>query len=451
MPKTASKPDLQGTLFDRLNQDEQQFIHKALSEYNLSYQESRQLCQDVMDYRMWSAGGFESLWNEQRPEEGADRQQLKKRHLQGIRAAFERVNSRAVVYNKNEAQKIKAPRLDFSREERNNKVLGICAAESPKTVCCNLRTIDAVRGCAFSCSYCTIQTFYNTKVTFEPKLQEKLDAMDLDPHHRYHMGTGQSSDSLVWGNREGSLDALMAFAEKWPNVMLEFKTKSNNINYFKDKAFPRNLLFTWSLNPDEVVQNEEHLTATLDDRLQAARTMADRGFLVGFHFHPMIWYEGWEKGYSETVAKVKALFSPEEIGFISMGAITFIKPVIKSIRKKGIPSKMTQHAFTQNPEGKLTYQEEVKTQMFRHLYQSFSEWHGRVFFYICMEKEYFWHKTFGWSYPTNEQFEEDILDHLFAKAGIEKKPGTKKAGNLDAERAAWNDGRAFKKSVPDTI
>ena len=64
------------------------------------------------------------------------------------------------------------------------------------------------------------------------KLTIKLRKLKLDPNKSYHIGTGQSSDSLMWGNKEGVLDALFEFARLNSNVILEFKTKSNNIRYF---------------------------------------------------------------------------------------------------------------------------------------------------------------------------------------------------------------------------
>ena len=116
----------------------------------------------------------------------------------------------------------------------------------------------------------------------------KLLNLNLDPriNKTYHIGTGQASDSLMFGNREGILDSLFEFARENPNVILEFKTKSDNISYFLENAVPKNILLTWSLNTPTIIQNEEHLTASLDKRINAARKMADKGIKVGFHFHP---------------------------------------------------------------------------------------------------------------------------------------------------------------------
>jgi len=103
---------------------------------------------------------------------------------------------------------------------------------SEKTRCCNLLTLDAVESCGFDCSYCSIQSFYNEgKVVFDTNFKERLKSLKLDRGKYYHIGTGQSSDSLMWGNRGGVLDGLFEFARENSNVILELKTKSDNIEY----------------------------------------------------------------------------------------------------------------------------------------------------------------------------------------------------------------------------
>ena len=71
------------------------------------------------------------------------------------------------------------------------------------------------------CSYCSIQTFYDErKVAVDLTLGETLAAIKLDPSRRYHIGSGQSSDSLLLGDRHGVREAKLNFARANPNVVL---------------------------------------------------------------------------------------------------------------------------------------------------------------------------------------------------------------------------------------
>ncbi|MCH7681191.1 hypothetical protein IID10_17800, partial [candidate division KSB1 bacterium] len=246
------------------------------------------------------------------------------------------------------------------------------------------------------------------KFIFDAGFAEKLKSIDLEPDRFYHFGTGQSSDALLWGNRDGILDALCKFAADNPNILLEFKTKSNKVRYFLENEVPHNIVCSWSLNPPTIIQNEEHFTANLNERLEAARLVADRGIKVSFHFHPMVYYQGWERDYPRITSRLTNDFSPGEVLFISFGSITLIKPAIKKIRKLGNSTKILQMEMVPDPHGKLTYPDKIKIDMFSSMYHSFQAWHDKVFFYLCMEKTSIWEKSFGYVYGSNEEFEKEF-------------------------------------------
>jgi spore photoproduct lyase len=65
--------------------------------------------------------------------------------------------------------------------------------------------------------------------------------------------------------------------------------------------------------------------------------------------------------------------------------------------------------LTPDPHGKLTYPQQIKLDLFGHLYESLRPWHQEVFFYLCMETDEIWRQVFGHSYATNEEFELDFL------------------------------------------
>ncbi len=385
-----------------------------LDRYNFTFQEKRILKEIDNDLKMWGEGSLKDIWDFSL-EEKLQAKQLKKALISHAKKIYEELKNSPTDYTKFE-NKIKPNKIKIEEQKKDSLGFGTCPVASEKTRCCNLLTLDAVESCGFDCSYCSIQSFYNEgKITFDKDLQKKLDSIKLDPHELYHIGTGQSSDSLMWGNRYGVLDALVEFARRNPNVLLEFKTKSDNISYFLEhNNLPKNLLFTWSLNPQIIIDHEEHLTASLDERLKSARKIADMGLLVGFHFHPMIYIKNFEKHYGEVFSKLLEMFEPSEVALVSLGTLTFIKPVIKKIRGRDFKSKILQIPF-ENASGKASYPLDIKRKMFKFAYQSLKPWHKDVYFYMCMEDMSLWKDVFGYEYPTNESFEMDMKFSYFKK------------------------------------
>jgi spore photoproduct lyase len=428
----------QTPFFCRLPAEQREFLRRKALDFRFSRQELRQISEIGVDLRMWGAPSIIDAW----PEAPAAHLPPKERRTVVIHALLryvERQRNTRTRYRAS-AQTLESGRYRILSSDRKRGRLGLgrCPVASERTRCCNLLTLDAVENCGFGCSYCSIQSFYHDdEIHFDSGFGSKLRALELDPQRTYHIGTGQSSDSLMWGNRFGVLDALADFARRHPNVILELKTKSKNVSYLLKNRVPRNLICTWSLNPQSVIENEEHRTAGLEERLRAARRVADRGILVGFHLHPMVHYADWRTDYADLLGRVEKRFDPTEVAMVSFGTLTFTKSVIRRIRNRGLTTRVLQMPLTES-DGKLSYPDEIKLQLFSHAYRSLSAWHGRVFFYLCMESHRLWHAVLGKDYSSNQVLEEAMkasyLDKIQQDVPPEPNRGRRQAMGLGSPR-----------------
>ena len=399
------------TLFYRLPLHEQEFIREKSAQLGFTFSQIRQIIDIARDLQMWNEGTIIDIFPEHTQ---------KKVVFSRVAKAYEEIRKKPNSYENFDLKIIsQEQKFNFKTEAKEGFGLGLCPVASEKTRCCNLLTLDTVESCGFDCSYCSIQSFYNQNtITFDSSFATKLKNLNLDQNRTYHIGTGQSSDSLLWGNKEGVLDALFEFARANPNVILEFKTKSDNIKYLLESDVPKNILCTWSLNTPTIIKNEEHLTASLDKRINAARKVADKGVKVGFHFHPIVEYENYLFEYGEIYARLLREFEAHEVALVSFGTLTFIKPVIKQLREREFRSKITQMPFV-DASGKSSYPHATKAEMFKHAYESFAPWHKKVFFYLCMEEHEMWKETFGYQYATNNDFERAMIGAYIQKLGMQ--------------------------------
>lgn len=431
------------TLLNDLGATDQAALYARAEHYRLTAQEVRQIVEIIIDLRMWHAPSLDALWPLDGRSEIATREQ-KKRALKHLHDYWEQrrlepneypplkavetatdttdqsmpdaVHLDACGESPQELRHLVAlPKVDRILRDKTHLGLGYCPVASARTRCCQLMTLDVVDNCGFDCSYCSIQGFFEgSQVYFDPGFAERLRKLQLDPDRDYHIGTGQSSDSLMWGNAHGMLDALIDFAWRHPRVIVELKTKSTRVNALLRVPVPPNLVCTWSLNTPTLIAHEERGTASLEQRLTAARRLADQGQAVGFHFHPMIHYQDWQEDYAAVADQLQKRFDPAEVMMVSLGTLTFTRPVMQRIRKRQRFSQILKAPLVET-QGKWSYPESLKRELLGTLAGYFRpEWRQQVFFYLCMEADALWQPVLGCDYPDNASFERTMLSHYFA-------------------------------------
>lgn len=410
---------IEQTLYGLLSSEEQRFIKTVAERYRMTLQQLRIITQAARDLSMWREKNLESWWNANEEKIAIEDKRARSRELFiQLEKYILELSQADKIYPKDALAGPPRRHVKFSVEEQFDKkgnprqIYGLCPAYSEQTVCCGLYTLDAVTGCPFDCSYCTIQTFYGEEAVLDQDLPTKLASLNLEKDKFVHIGTGQSSDALVWGNAGGMLDALCRFAEENPQILLELKTKSDRVDYFLERDIPKNVICSWTLGTDPIIANEEHGTAHLEKRIQAARALCDKGMKVAFHCHPMVRYQGWQDGYHALAEDLLKRFSAEDILFFTMGTVTLIRPVVSEIRKRGGESKILQMELVADHHGKLTYPDASKIELYHLLYHALKPWHDDVFFYLCMENKEVWQESIGFYHETNQLFEQAFGEHF---------------------------------------
>ncbi|MCQ2412045.1 MAG: DNA photolyase [Sphaerochaetaceae bacterium] len=385
----------------------------------LSFQQRRMLKEQAQDLVLWGLDGkdhdIQSLWPAEYDK--TSKNEVRKIYSQ-VMAHIDALRHTEVDYSTFH------PTFDFKEKGANivkdflapEKIMGKCPCprDGEQTRCCNLKTLDAVQQCAFACAYCSIQSFYSSnEVRIVSDLKQHLENMVLE-EGTWHIGTGQSSDSLLLGDDYGTLTALFSFARLHPEVVIELKTKCARTDWLS-MDIPANIVSTWSLNAPTAAAKEEHLAATPHARIKAAAACAQKGNLVGFHIHPMVHFCGWQKEYAELVKFLCDSIDPKNAVMVGMGTLTFTKQNLRTLRESERPTRVTQMPLSPIA-GKFSYDLQTKRQMFSHVYSCFpQDWKENVFFYLCMEDPSLWQPCLGRSYACNADFENDMKEHYLAK------------------------------------
>jgi spore photoproduct lyase len=408
-----------GPLAFRLHEQDKQWLLYLEHHLQFSHQQLKFVVEWLVDTRMWQEPDFEALLKRVVFASG---NQIEKTVTQRRETVFASFLDCYKSIQRKEKQYTPAPHPEdlpgyIKREKQlKGRIFRTCQAYSEKGVCCNLRVLNIVDNCAMDCAYCILQNHYNESVvTFPTNLEERLAALDIPPGKRMRVGTGQHTDSLLWGNRNNLLADLFKFAENHAGIILELKTKSRNVAWLLENPVPRNVCCSWTLNSPVVIANEEHGTAGLKGRLEAARQVADKGVKVGFHLHPMIYYKGWARDYREIIERVLNLFRPQEVLWFSLGTITLYRELERALRVSFRRSKVLQMEREITPDKKITYHHRVRRRLYENALTALSPWRDKVAIYFCMEFDKMWRELMGHGFEDNDGLNRAINSSAFAK------------------------------------
>ena len=285
---------------------------------------------------------------------------------------------------------------------------------TPKHICCLYKNLDVMTGCDLDCSYCILQGYLNNPfVTFYTNLDDMFKELESvltkHPNRFYRIGTGELTDSLTFDHLTELSRELVPFFAKKRNAILELKTKSVQVQHLLNLRHNRRIVVSWSLNAEQIIASEEPLTPTLTERMQAMRKVQDAGYRLGFHFDPMIDYEGWQEGYRAVVDKLFKIAKPENIAWISLGALRYPPALDEIIRQRHPQSSIVLGELLPGIDRKLRYFKPIRIEMFRKMHQWIKAYSEEVFVYLCMESDQVWRKAFGWS-PGKSATLANLLD-----------------------------------------
>lgn len=274
-----------------------------------------------------------------------------------------------------------------------------CPGAKKGLACCNYFVLNLGLQCNMDCSYCYLQSFINTPYSIiysniDQALQELESLYQEHQESPMRIGTGEVIDSL-------SLDPLTLYSKKLiqffknkPKWRLEFKTKSAFVDQFLDCEHSGNIIASWSINPQAIVSSEEHLTASLSERLNAAKKCLDKGFQIAFHIDPMIWHPEWKQNYSSLVKDLGKIFSPTDMPYISVGALRF-QPEQKDFMRErfGMESWVNRAETFKSAGGKMRYDQRLREEMFKFILGEFKALDPQWKIFLCMETPETWITT----------------------------------------------------------
>ncbi len=256
---------------------------------------------------------------------------------------------------------------------------------------CGYNLINLGFGCRFECEYCFLQQYQNLHAILWPanvdEFLQKLDGgkFNKGPFDRPRIGSGEFTDSLVFDDITQYSQALVPFFRERPQWQFEFKTKSVNIGGLLNVGGCENVVVSWSVNSSKITNEAEHFTPDLTARLQAACEVARAGYRIGFHFDPVVIYDGYKEEYARTVQKMADTLPADKIAWISVGTLRFSRELKKQIEARFAQNFILDGEFLLDFDGKMRYGDKQRLEVYQFLMPLLRKTFPKAHVYLCME------------------------------------------------------------------
>ena len=295
----------------------------------------------------------------------------------------------------------------------NGKFLKPCQGGGAE-MCCNYHVAGYAWNCHLDCSYCILQGYLTDPAliiatNIEDYMDEIGGMLRASPNRIFRIGTGELADSLALDAITHYTKLIVPFFAALPNGVLELKTKSIEIANLEGLNHGGHTVVSWSLNSRKIRASEEKRSASIDDRFAAAEQCAKWGYRLGFHFDPLVYYQGWEEDYSEVVRELFNRINPESIAWISLGALRFTPRLGEAMRLSHPESRLPYEEFVPGHHGKLRYFRPIREDIYRKMITWIRKEAPSVFVYLCMESRLVWERSLSDGTRDKEHL-SDILD-----------------------------------------
>ena len=256
---------------------------------------------------------------------------------------------------------------------------------------CGYNLINLGFGCRFECEYCFLQQYQNLHAVLLPaNIDEFLEKLAVGKFNkglfdRPRIGSGEFTDSLVFDDLTQYSQKLVPFFRERRQWQFEFKTKSTNIGGLLQVGGCENVVVSWSVNSSKITDRAEHFTPDLTARLAAACEVAKAGYRLGFHFDPVVIYDGYQPDYARTIQQMADTLPADKIAWISVGTLRFSRELKKQIETRFPENFLLDGEFLLDFDGKMRYDTAQRQEVYRFLVPLLRKTFPQTQVYLCME------------------------------------------------------------------
>jgi len=214
--------------------------------------------------------------------------------------------------------------------------------------------------CVYDCDYCYLKGMYPSAypvifVNTEDYFKETDELLGKGPAY---ICVSYDTDMLAAESITGLCGRWIEYCKGKDNLLIEIRTKAAPANLVPQE----NVIYAFTLSPQEITDKFERRTPSLDARLAAVKRAADAGCLVRLCFDPMLYVPGWEKLYGNLADRVISELDTSGITDVSVGTFRISSQYLRRMRTNCPDSQIAWYPYV-NQDGVEQYPQEIDRAM----------------------------------------------------------------------------------------
>jgi spore photoproduct lyase len=274
-------------------------------------------------------------------------------------------------------------------------------AQEEGNACPNYWHFSPYGFCPYGCRYCylagTPGVKFSPSVKIYVNLPEMLAGIDriarrLEAPTAFYLGKLQ--DSLALDPLTAYSTVLVPFFAEHPWARLTLLTKSAHVDRLLDLDHRGHSILSWSVNPPEVSAIFEENVPSIDERLEAMRRVAERGYPVRAIMMPIIPVDGWHNAYR---AFTKRLLEAAPIQRLTLGGICIYRSARDLMeRKMGTGNRVSECIDRVSPkagDGRARYSRDLRQEVYSVVIETARRLRPDLEIALCLEERVLWERT----------------------------------------------------------
>jgi|GEM_PF-4604600 len=191
-------------------------------------------------------------------------------------------------------------------------------------------------GCRFNCIYCYMRQKpgFDKRMTLFADINQIKEEVDrlTEIKNGFIINAGENFDSFIPEEMTGFTTRLTGLFSKYPQITVEYRTKSLIPEKYIDHVRSDNTFIAISLNPETINTSFEKGTAKFGDRLINLRKLLNKGHRVALRIEPVILTETFPKNYFNFIERLNNEIDLNRLESIDISLLRLTKKGLSSLK-----------------------------------------------------------------------------------------------------------------------